>query len=296
MIGRTLSHYRILEQIGEGGMGVVHRAHDERLGRDVALKVLPQGALSDDAARERFRREALALSRLNHPHIATIHELGHDEDMDFLVMEFIQGRTVADRIAEGPLSECDAATIATQIAEALEEAHEQGIVHGDLSSRNVMVTPKGWVKVLDFGLSTLRGPAEQGAETSAYSGQSLVQGTLAYMAPEQLLRGEAGTRSDLYALGVILYEMLTGMTPFRDTLATALIDAIGHRAPEPPSRVKPGLSELADRVVLRLLEKSPERRYPGAGELNVDLRRICASGPASFARDTADRASDGPPC
>src|SRR5262245_22280349 len=152
-------------------MGVVHRARDERLGRDVALKVLPVGTLADDATRERFRREALALSRLNHPHIATIYDLDHQDGTDFLVMEYIPGRTVAQMVAEGPVPESEAASIGCQIAEALEEAHEQGVVHGDLKSENVLVTPKGWVKVLDFGLATLRGPMAQSAETTSYTAE-----------------------------------------------------------------------------------------------------------------------------
>src|SRR6266850_4319226 len=202
MIGKTLSHYRVVEQIGAGGMGVVHRARDERLGRDVALKVLPPGALSDDAARERFRREALALSQLNHPHIATIYDLGRQEGVDFLVMEYIPGQTVAQKIAEGALSEAEAASIGCQITEALEEAHDQGVVHGDLKSENVIVTPKGWAKVLDFGLATLRGPMLERADTAEYTGENVVSGTLPYMAPEQLLTGQSDSRSDLYALGV----------------------------------------------------------------------------------------------
>ncbi len=294
MIGKTLSHYRLVEKIAAGGMGIVHRARDERLGRDVALKVLPAGALSDEAARERFRREALALSQLNHPHIATIYDLDHEEDVDFLVMEYIPGRTVAQMIAEHPLPEAEAASIACQIVEALEEAHEQGIVHGDLKPDNVIVTPKGWVKVLDFGLAVLRGPMLQGAETTSYTGEKLVQGTLPYMAPEQLLRGQSDARSDLYALGVMLYQMTTGRLPFQESLASALIEAICHRVPAPPGSWNPALSQLTDRIVLRLLEKEPDRRYQSAGELNADLRRVCSSGPASFARDEADRAADGP--
>ena len=289
MIGKTLSHYRIVEQIGAGGMGTVHRARDERLGRDVALKMLPVGVLADEAARDRFRREALALSRLNHPHIATIYDLDRVDGTDFLVMEYIPGRTVAEKIAAGALPESESASIGSQIAEALEEAHEQGIVHGDLSSRNILVTPKGWVKVLDFGLARMRGPAQQTAETTGFTEANLVQGTLAYMAPEQLLQGQADARSDLYSLGVILHEMVTGSLPFTNMPAPALIDAIGHRAPEAPSRVRPGLSALADRIVLRLLQKSPERRYQSAGELNADLRRLRSTGPASFSREKGER-------
>ncbi|HXF59207.1 MAG TPA: serine/threonine-protein kinase, partial [Candidatus Saccharimonadales bacterium] len=289
MIGRTLSHYRIVEQIGAGGMGIVHRARDERLGRDVALKVLPVGALADEAARERFRREALALSRLNHPHIATIHDLDREEDTDFLVMEYIPGQTVTEKVASGPLEECEVASIGSQITEALEEAHEQGIVHGDISSGNILVTPKGWVKVLDFGLATLRGPAQQTAETTAYTGANLVTGTLPYMAPEQLLTGQVDARTDLYSLGVVLHEMATGALPFTEKLPSALIEAICHRPPETPSRVRPGVSGLTDRIILRLLQKAPERRYQTAGELNADLRRLLSTGPASFARDADER-------
>ena len=289
MIGRTLSHYRVVEQIGAGGMGVVHRARDERLGRDVALKVLPPGAISDDAARERFRREALALSQLNHPHIATIYDLDRQEGTDFLVMEYIPGQTVAQKIAGGALSEADAASIGCQITEALEEAHDQGVVHGDLKSENVIVTPKGWAKVLDFGLATLRGPMLERAETAEYTGESVVSGTLPYMAPEQLLTGQSDFRSDLYALGVMLYEMGTGRLPFQERLPTALVDAIVHRPPTPPTEIQPELSRLFESVILRLLQKDAARRYQTARELNADLRRVCAAVPASFARGEAER-------
>jgi serine/threonine-protein kinase len=294
MIGKTLSHYRVVEEIGAGGMGVVHRARDERLGRDVALKVLPAGALSGDAARERFRREALTLSQLNHPHIATIYDLDRQEGVDFLVMEYIPGRTLAQMIAERSLAESEVASIGCQIAEALEEAHEQGIVHGDLKPENVIVTPKGWVKVLDFGLATLRGPVLESAETAAYTGENLVQGTLPYMAPEQLLRGQTDARTDLYSMGVVLYEMWTGKLPFQETLAPALIEAICHRPPVAPGKWNPGLSRLAESIVLRLLHKDPARRYQTAGELNADLRRVSTTGPASFARDEAARAAAQP--
>jgi serine/threonine-protein kinase len=294
MIGKTLSHYRVVEEIGAGGMGVVHRARDERLGRDVALKVLPAGALSDDAARERFRREALALSQLNHPHIATIYDLDRQDGVDFLVMEYIPGRTVAQMIAERLLPESETAAIGCQIVEALEEAHEQGIVHGDLKSENVIVTPKGWVKVLDFGLATLRGPALESAETAAYTDENVVQGTLPYMAPEQLLRGQTDARSDLYSMGVVLYEMWTGRLPFQETLAPALIEAICHRPPVAPGKWNPGLSRLSEKIVLRLLQKDPARRYQTAGELNADLRRVSTTGPASFARGEAERAAAQP--
>ncbi|HMI30210.1 MAG TPA: protein kinase [Candidatus Limnocylindrales bacterium] len=292
MIGKTLSHYRIVGQIAAGGMGVVHRAWDERLSRDVAIKVLPAGALSDDTARERFRREALALSRLNHPHIATIYDLDRQEGVDFLAMEYIPGETVSGKIVRGAMSEAEASTIGCQIAEALEEAHEQGVIHGDLKSDNVLVTPKGWVKVLDFGLATLRITTADREETAAYIGENVVTGTLPYMAPEHLLRGRTDQRTDLYSLGVVLYEMAAGRLPFEESPAPALIDAICHRAPKSPREINPGVSRLFETIILRLLHKDPARRYQTARELNADLGRVCSTGPASFSREETERVGE----
>ena len=293
MIGKTLSHYRIVERIGAGGMGIVHRAWDERLSRDVALKVLPAGALADPSARERFRNEALALSRLNHPHIATIYDLDHQNGIDFLVMEYIPGETLAEKLRRGPLAGTDAASLGCQVAEALEEAHEQGVVHRDLKSDNIVVTPKGWVKVLDFGLASLCGPVQQHAETMAVTDENVVAGTLPYMAPEQLLKGTADARTDLYSLGVILYELATGQRPFRERLATALINEVCTQPPEPPRRVEPGITPFFEGLILKLLEKDPARRYQTARELSKDLRRACSSGPTSFAASEGDRATMG---
>ncbi len=293
MIGKNLSHYRIVEQIASGGMGIVHRAHDERLNRDVAVKVLPAGALSDHASRERFRREALALSSLNHPHIATIYDLDRQDGVDFLVMEYIPGQTVAQKIAGGPSAEGEAASIGCQIAEALEEAHERGVVHGDLKSQNVMVTPKGWVKVLDFGLAKLRGALLERQETETVGGQEMVAGTLPYMAPEQLLRGEIDPRSDLYSLGVVLYQMGTGSLPFEERLPAALVEAICHRPPVSPRDLRPDLSRQFESIVLRLLLKDPARRYQTARDVMEDLRKVCSSGPASFAREDSERVTSG---
>ncbi|HEU4401764.1 MAG TPA: serine/threonine-protein kinase, partial [Candidatus Polarisedimenticolia bacterium] len=189
MVGRTLSHYRILEKVGAGGMGVVYRAHDERLDRDVALKVLPSGLLADEAARRRFRREALALSRLNHPGIATVFDFDTQEGVDFLVMEYIRGETLAQKLAAGPLPEKEVPALGTQIASALEGAHEQGVVHRDLKPGNILVTPRGHVKVLDFGLAMLLRPAGEASQLETLSHEHAAVGTLPYMAPEQL-RGE----------------------------------------------------------------------------------------------------------
>ncbi len=217
MIGKTLSHYRIVEKIGAGGMGEVYRAHDERLERDVALKVLPTGTLADEANRKRFRKEALALSKLNHPHIATVHDFDTQAGTDFLVMELVEGVTLSDKLAGGPLLEKELARLGMQLAEALEEAHERGVVHRDLKPGNVMVTAKGQVKVLDFGLAKLLRPdvASATATTESFTETQAVAGTLPYMAPEQL-RGEGvDARTDIHALGAVLYEMATGQGLFR---------------------------------------------------------------------------------
>src|SRR5437867_12173662 len=204
--GGTLSHFRILEQVGEGGMGVVDRAPDERLERAVALKLLPAGALAEEEDRGRSHREARTRSRLNHPAIATLYDLGAEAGQDFLVMEFVEGETLEQRLAEGPLAEVEITAIGGQIAEALQAAHEEQVVHCDLKPGNVMVTPRGQVKVLDFGIARLLSAALSGM---APSPGGLV-GTLPYMAPEQLMEGRVDARTDLYSLGVVLYHMSTG--------------------------------------------------------------------------------------
>ena len=223
MIGTHLSHYRLLEQIGAGGMGVVYRARDKHLDRDVAVKVLPTGVLADDSARQRFRREALALSKLNHPHIATIHDFDTQDGLDFLVMELVAGTPLDERIRQGPLPEAEVCALGAQIAEALEAAHEQGIVHRDLKPSNVALTAKGQVKVLDFGLARLLRPAEGIDLTRSLTETDVTVGTVPYMAPEQLLGRKADARADLYALGVVLYELATGRSPYREKVATALV-------------------------------------------------------------------------
>ena len=227
MEGRTLSHYRILEKIGAGGMGVVYRAHDERLDRDVALKALPTGLLSDKAARRRFRKEALALSRLNHPGIATIFDFDTQEGVDFLVMEHIQGVTLGETLAGGPLPEKEVAALGAQIASALEGAHERGVVHRDLKPGNILVTLKGQAKVLDFGLAMLLRPEGEATQVGTMSQEYAAVGTLPYMAPEQLRAERVDARSDIYAAGAVLFEMATGQRPFPYDGAVRLIDNRG---------------------------------------------------------------------
>jgi serine/threonine-protein kinase len=274
MIGKTLGHFRIIEKVGVGGMGVVFRAHDERLDRDVALKVLPGSALADEDARKRFRKEALALSKLNHPNIATIFDFDTLDGVDFLVMELVEGESLAEKVQGKALGEKEVAALGAQTAEALEEAHEHGVVHRDLKPGNVMVTPKGRVKVLDFGLAKLLRSPAQGDLTASLTGTPAAAGTLPYMAPEQLQGEAADVRSDIYALGAVLYEMATGRRAFREELSTRLIDAILNRPPVSPRALEARISQELERIILKCLEKDPANRYQSAKEIAVDLRRL----------------------
>ncbi|MFY9585078.1 MAG: serine/threonine-protein kinase, partial [Candidatus Acidiferrales bacterium] len=291
MIGHTLSHYRVVEQIGSGGMGVVYRAHDDRLERDVALKVLPTGTLADEAARKRFRKEALALAKLGHPNIGVIHDFDTQDGVDFLVMEYIAGATLAERIAAGALPEKEVLALGAQIAAALEEAHEHSVVHRDLKPGNILVTPKGQAKVLDFGLAKLLRPsgprAGETATTETVSDTAVVAGTLPYMSPEQLRGEPADARADIYATGAVLYEMATGQRPFREGLASRLTDAILHQPPVPPRTLNGRISPELERIILKCLEKDPENRYQSAKELVVDLRRLATPGSAVAAATAA---------
>ena len=275
MIGKTLGHYQITAKLGEGGMGEVYKARDQHLDRDVAIKVLPPGTLHDDGARRRFRREAEALSRLNHAHIATVHDFDSAEGVDFLVMEFVSGRALSEHIARSPLSERDLVTLAGEVAAALEEAHERGVIHRDLKPANIMVTPKGRVKVLDFGIAQLSGTAGDIDQTATHSGGDFV-GTLPYMAPEQV-RGEAvDARTDIYALGVVIFEMATGRRPFDDTHTGRLTDAILHALVTPPTTWQPKLNPEIERIILKCLDRDPESRYQSAKEAAIDLRRLAS--------------------
>jgi eukaryotic-like serine/threonine-protein kinase len=272
--GLLLSHYRVAEKIGEGGMGVVYRARDERLERDVALKVLPAGVLGDETARKRFHKEALALSRLNHPNIGTIYDFDTQEGVDFLVMEYIPGQTVAQRLASGGLPEKEVASLGVQIASALEEAHGQGVVHRDLKPGNVMVSPKSQVKVLDFGLARLMPRVKDASRAETMSQTHAVVGTLPYMAPEQLRGENVDARTDLFALGAVLYEMATGKRPFREETSPLLTDAILHQKPAPPHALNASVSQEMDRIILKCLAKDPADRYQHAEEVGVDLKRL----------------------
>ncbi|TFG58365.1 MAG: hypothetical protein E4H35_01245 [Candidatus Aminicenantes bacterium] len=274
MIDQTLGQYRIVEKIGAGGMGVVYRARDERLERDVALKVLPAGALADEESRKRFRREALALSKLNHPNIATIHDFNTERNMDFLAMEYISGITLSEKSLAGAMPEAEVIALGKQAAEALEAAHEQGIIHRDLKPGNIMVTPKGLLKVLDFGLAKLFHPAETIDKTLTLTGSLGLTGTLPYMAPEQLDGREVDARTDIHALGAILHELVTGKKPFPQETASEIMRAILDKPPELVRSLGAHISEGLERVIFKCLEKEPADRYASAKELVADLKRL----------------------
>ncbi len=273
MIGKRFSHYRIVERIGAGGMGEVYRARDEHLPRDVAIKILPAGTLADDQARKRFRKEAEMLSQLNHPHIATIYDFDTHDDVDFLVMEYVEGTTLAEKLQDSALPMDEVLRIGIEIAEALDEAQHRGIVHRDLKPKNIGLTLKGQVKVLDFGLARVLKPSTDASTTETLTGATGLAGTLPYMAPEQLRGAPADHRSDLYALGICLYEMCTGKRPFEQELASALISDILNLAPPPPRRCNPDLPRALEYVILQSLEKDPGRRYQSAHDLIRDLNR-----------------------
>jgi serine/threonine protein kinase/tetratricopeptide (TPR) repeat protein len=275
MIDRTFAHYRILERLGAGGMGEVYRAHDTHLDRDVAIKVLPAGLLGDEAARRRFRREAKALSRLNHAHIATVYDFDSASGVDFLVMEYVPGPTLSERIATGPLSEREIVTLGGDVAAALEEAHERGIVHRDLKPANIVVTPKGRAKVLDFGVAQLSGPIADIEQTTTQP-TSEVAGTLPYMSPEQVRGDTLDARTDIYAFGVVLFEMGTGRRPFDERHTARLTDAILHAPLTPPTQWQPRLHPELERITVKCLERDPENRYQSAKEAGIDLRRLAS--------------------
>jgi serine/threonine-protein kinase len=272
LVGLRLGHYLVVARIGSGGMGEVYLARDQHLDREVAIKVLPPKMFSDDFARRHFRTEALALSKLNHPNVATIHDFDTQQGIDFLVMEYVPGVTLAERIADHALPEKEITRLGLQLVEGLAAAHEQHIIHRDLKPHNVRVTPDGRLKILDFGLAKLAKPAKPDAETECKT-QALM-GTLPYMAPEQLLEGTADARSDIWAVGAVLYEMATGRTAFHGKTSGATVDAILHMPVAPPGRFAPQLTPRVEDIILKCLEKEAENRYQSVKELVVDLRRL----------------------
>jgi TolB-like protein/Tfp pilus assembly protein PilF len=273
MIGETLGHYEIRGKIGAGGMGVVYRAHDRRLDRAVAIKVLPANALTDENVRKRFRKEAHTLSGLNHPNIAVVYDLDREAGVDFMVMELVPGDSLADRLRGGPFPAREVASLGAQIADALDEAHEHQVIHRDLKPANVMVTPKGRVKVLDFGLARMLRPVGALSTESIGDGGE-VSGTLPYMSPEQVCGESMDGRSDIFSLGATLYEMSTGTRPFREENLARLLNQIQREQPAPPRSLNPQMPAELERIILKCLEKQPDHRYQSAREVAVDLRQL----------------------
>ena len=274
--GQILGHFRLIEQIGAGGMGIVYRARDLRLERDVAVKVLNAKTLGDSGARTRFRREALILSRLNHPNVEAVYDFDSDQGLDYLALEYVPGTSLNERLEKGPLPENEVVSLGVQFTRGLAAAHARGILHRDLKPGNLRVTPEQVLKILDFGLAQLFGVPDEKTLTEVETvtmEMPAFAGTLPYMAPEQLERKEPDIRSDIYSAGVVLYEMATGSRPFSQH-KQMLWDAILHALPPAPRTLKNDISPELEAIILKCLEKDPNSRYQSAGELLGDLGEL----------------------
>src|SRR5574341_351425 len=267
MIGKTISHYKIIEKLGEGGMGVVYKAEDMKLKRIVALKFLPSSIMASEAEKTRFVHEAQAAAALDHPNICTIHEIDEADGQLSIAMAYVEGQSLKEKIAAGPLKLDEAFNIAMQVANGLQAAHEKKITHRDIKPANIMITTKGQVKIMDFGLAKLAG-------RSALTKAGMTLGTVAYMSPEQGRGEEVDHRTDIWSFGVVLYEMITGQRPFKGEYDQAVMYSIMNEAPEPITGLRTGVPMTLERIVNKALAKKPHERYQHCDEILVDLRSL----------------------